>query len=65
MAEERSKYSQPFPVRLTDACEQKLTELAEKTGMTKSELIRRACAWAIPKFSTGEIPVIHPEGDPA
>jgi hypothetical protein len=47
----------PYNVRLDDDDEQELSELTDLTGMTRSEIFRRACKFAFPKFRSGEVDI--------
>lgn len=43
---------------MADESGRELEDLARRTGLSRSELIRRACRLALPKFLSGEIPVV-------
>lgn len=47
----------PIPVRLDREEDALMTRLARETGMKKSEVLRRACRYAFPKFVTGEVDI--------
>lgn len=47
----------PIPVRLDPLEDSRLSEIAAQTGLSKSEVVRRACRFAMPKFLSGEVDV--------
>lgn len=47
----------PTPVRFSDEDEISLQDLKKLTGLSLSELVRRAVRFAAPKFLTGEVNV--------
>jgi hypothetical protein len=59
--------STPIPTRLDKAELRRLATLKKELGLSRSELIRRACQYALPKFSSGEVDVLKlkPVEDPA
>lgn len=47
----------PVPVRLNRAEQVSVGEIARTTGLSKSEILRRACRFAFPKFLSGEVDI--------
>lgn len=47
----------PVPVRLDEPEDKLVSDLNEKTGLVKSEILRRACRFALPKFLSGEVDI--------
>lgn len=53
------KQGNPIPVRFEGDQEKQINELARKTGLSKGEIVRRACAGMLPKFLSGETPIVE------
>ncbi len=47
----------PIPVRLDEPEDDVARSLAHQTGLTKSEVIRRACRFSLHKFASGEVDI--------
>lgn len=58
MKKSQQKTGSPVPVRFTPVTERQITELSKATGLSKGEIIRRACAAMLPRFLSGEIAVV-------
>jgi len=59
MKRESNAKSVPQPVRF-DAPEEKLIrQMARESGISLASVIRRCCAYALPKFTSGEINILN------
>lgn len=47
----------PIPVRLDEPEDDTARALAQQTGLTLSEVLRRACRFSLPKFKSGEVDI--------
>jgi len=45
----------PIPVRFKDAEMQMMQQLQELTNLSRSDLVRRACRYAFPRFLQNEV----------
>lgn len=45
----------PVPVRLDGRESDLVSRIAKATGLNKSEILRRACRFALPRFLSGKI----------
>jgi hypothetical protein len=58
-AKQASAYADPVPVRLDHRTAELVTELAQASGLNKSEILRRAVRYAIPRFLSGEADLVR------
>lgn len=58
MSENPRKYGPPIPVRFDLEQARQIDALAGITSLSRGEIVRRACTAILPKFLTGEIPVV-------
>ncbi len=61
-ADQGEELGNPFPVRLKKGTQKVLLDVKKKSHLDKSELIRRCVEWALPKFLSGEIPIVEVTG---
>lgn len=52
-----STLSDPYPVKLDHSTDSVVKKLKTKTGLSHSEILRRAVRYAAPKFLSGEVNV--------
>lgn len=57
--------AKPIPFRPDDASDAIVTDLHTRTGMSKSEILRRACRYSLPKFVSGEVDISRITAPPA
>jgi DNA-directed RNA polymerase alpha subunit len=49
--------TKPIPFRPDDGVREIIAILARQTGMSQSEVLRRACRFSLPKFASGEVDI--------
>jgi hypothetical protein len=54
----RMKKGLPVPTRFDEAEEDFLSEIKQRTGFKKAEIVRRACRFSLPKFLSGEVNIL-------
>ena len=54
----------PVPFRPDAAMVEALALLSERTQLPKADIIRRAVAFALPKFLSGEVPIVSATPQP-
>jgi hypothetical protein len=59
--DKRNRKNSAVPVRFDKDEEGCIRRLSEETGLSKSEVIRRACRFAFPQFMSGRTPIIRIE----
>jgi hypothetical protein len=57
-ADQNKPASRTIQFRPDTETESQIEELVGRTNLTKSELVRRACGFAFPKFLSGEEPIV-------
>lgn len=55
---EEAPFGQPIPTRFDPDQEAMIRGLAASLGLPRSEIIKRACAYMLPKFASGEVPLV-------
>lgn len=58
-----SEKTDPFPVKLDRPTALIVERLKKKTGLNRSEILRRAIRFAAPKFLSGEVSVMDAGGN--
>jgi hypothetical protein len=59
--ETTNKLGEAKMVRFYEDDEEALAQLKRNSKLPASEIVRRACAWAFPKFLAGELPLVSAE----
>ena len=55
----------PYPVKLDWATKDVVTKLKSRTGLSRSEILRRAVRYAAPLFLSGQVSIADVGGDDA
>ena len=55
----------PYPVKLVWATRDVVTKLKSRTGLSRSEILRRAVRYAAPLFLSGQVSIADVGGDDA
>lgn len=59
-SKEKAKLAEhPFPIRLDESQEADIKELQDRTGLSKTALLRMALCYSLPRFATGEINIME------
>jgi hypothetical protein len=56
--DDKNILSMIIQLRLDNECKEQVNLMVEKTGLSKSYIMRRCCAYALPKFTNHEVDIL-------